>query len=45
MNIIEYKNDIIIIDAGLQFASTQMHGVDYILPDISYLIPKKKNIR
>jgi len=45
MNIIEYKNDIIIIDAGIQFASMQMHGVDYIIPDISYLIPKKKNIR
>lgn len=45
MTVIEYQNDIIIIDAGIEFASTQMHWVDYIIPDISYLIPKKKNIR
>jgi len=45
MTVIEYKTDIIIIDAGIQFASAQMLGVDYTIPDISYLIPKKKNIR
>ncbi len=45
MTVIEYKNDIIIIDAGLEFASYDMHGVDYIIPDISYLIGKKQNIR
>lgn len=45
MNVLEYKNDIIIIDAGMQFASAQMHGVDYTIPDVSYLVAKKKNIR
>lgn len=45
MTVIEYKDDIIIVDAGLEFASFDMHGVDYIIPDISYLIPKKKNIK
>ena len=45
MTVIEYKNDIIIVDAWLEFASFDMHGVDYIIPDISYLIQKKKNIR
>lgn len=45
MTVIEYKNDIIIVDAWLEFASFDMHGVDYIIPDISYLIPKKKNIK
>lgn len=45
MALVEYKNDIIIIDAGIEFASAEMHGVDYIIPDISYLVKHKKNIR
>ena len=45
MTVVEYKDDIIIVDAWLEFASFDMHGVDYIIPDISYLIPKKKNLK
>jgi ribonuclease J len=45
MTIVEYQNDIIVVDAGLEFASYDMHGVDYIIPDISYLLTKKKHIR
>lgn len=45
MTVIEYKDEIIIVDAWLQFASYDMHGVDYIIPDISYLLAKKKNIK
>ena len=45
MTVVEYKNDIIIVDAWLEFASFDMHGVDYIIPDISYLLTKKKNIK
>ncbi len=45
MTLVEYKNDILIIDAGLEFASVEMHGVDYMIPDINYLVKNKKNIR
>ncbi len=45
MTLVEYKNDILIIDAWLEFASVEMHGVDYLIPDISYLVKNKKNIR
>lgn len=45
MTLVEYKNDILIVDAGIEFASVEMHGVDYIIPDISYLVKNKKNIR
>lgn len=45
MTLIEYQNDILIVDAGIQFATVGMHGVDYVIPDISYLSKKKKNIR
>lgn len=45
MNVIEAGNDILIIDMGLQFPEEDMHGIDYIIPDISYLKGKEKNIR
>lgn len=45
MSLIEYKNDIILIDMGLQFPEDDMPGVDYIIPNISYLTNKIKNIR
>ena len=45
MTVVEYENDILIIDAGMEFADDSMPGVDYIIPDISYLMAKKKNIK
>ncbi len=45
MTVFEYGNDIIIVDMGLQFPEEDMPGIDYIIPDISYLKGKEKNIR
>ncbi|HDQ22948.1 MAG TPA: ribonuclease J [Candidatus Uhrbacteria bacterium] len=45
MTLIEYGRDIIIIDMGLQFPEEDMPGIDYIIPNISYLKGKEKNIR
>jgi ribonuclease J len=45
MTIFEYGDDIIILDMGLQFAEEDMPGIDYIIPNISYLKGKEKNIR
>lgn len=41
----EYEDDIIIVDMGLQFPEEDMPGIDYLIPNTSYLVPKKKNIR
>lgn len=41
----EYKNEIIVVDAGIQFPEEETPGVDYIIPNVSYLEPKKQNIR
>ncbi len=45
MTIFEYDQDIVIIDMGLQFPEEDMPGIDYIIPDITYLKDKTKNIR
>lgn len=45
MTLLEYGQDIIIIDMGLQFPEEDMPGIDYIIPDISYLKGKERNIR
>ena len=43
--LLEYKDDIIIVDMGLQFPEEDMPGIDYIVPNMSYLKGKEKNIR
>ena len=45
MTVFEYENDILIVDMGLQFPEEDMPGIDYIIPDISYLKGKEHKIR
>ncbi|MFC1622446.1 ribonuclease J [Patescibacteria group bacterium] len=45
MTIFEYKNDIVIVDMGLQFPEEDQPGIDYIIPNVEYLKGKEKNIR
>jgi len=41
----EYLSDIVVIDMGLGFPENEYYGIDYIVPDIKYLIQKQKNIK
>lgn len=45
MTAIEYKDDIIVIDAGFQFREEDTPGIDYILPNTKYLEERKDKIR
>ena len=41
----EYKNEIVIVDVGIQFPEEETPGVDYIIPNVAYLEQKKPNIK
>ncbi len=45
MMFFEYKDEIIVIDMGLQFPEEDTPGVDYIIPNISHLEPRKEHIK
>lgn len=45
MYVLEYKDEIIVIDAGILFPQENMPGIDFILPDTTSLQAKKQNIR
>jgi len=45
MTAIEYGNDIIVIDAGIQFKTEETPGIDYILPNTKYLEQRKGKIK
>lgn len=45
MTLIEYGDDIILIDMGIQFGEEHMRGIDGIVPDLSYIKGREKNVR
>ena len=45
LTVLEYENDIIIIDCGLGFPDEEMPGVDLVIPDVSYLEENREKIR
>ena len=45
MTVIEYNNDLVVVDCGLGFPDDDMPGIDLVIPDITYLEANKDRIR
>jgi len=45
MSFLEYGNDILIVDAGFGFPTEDMPGVDYVIPDTTYLTDNRTRIK
>lgn len=45
MMVLEYKDEILVIDAGLQFPEEETPGIDYIIPNTAYLEERRQNIK
>ena len=45
MMVYETASDLVVVDAGLLFPSDDMHGVDYIIPDATYVLERRDKLR
>lgn len=42
---LRYKDEILVIDAGLMFPSNELYGIDYVLADMTYLIENQHMVK
>ena len=45
MTVLEYGRDMIVVDCGLGFPEDDMYGVDFVIPDVTYLVNNQKKLR
>ena len=45
MTVFEYGDSIVVLDAGMSFPSSDMPGVDVVIPDVSYLEENRDRIK
>ena len=45
MTVIEFGDDMIVVDAGIMFPDDDHPGIDLILPDYSYIVKRKDKLR
>ncbi|HET8785580.1 MAG TPA: ribonuclease J, partial [Candidatus Limnocylindrales bacterium] len=45
MYVVEYGDDIVVIDCGLMFPDEEMFGIDLVVPDVTYLRERRANVK
>ena len=45
MLVFEYGEDILVVDSGLKFPDEEMFGIDFVIPDVSYLVENRERIK
>ncbi len=45
ITVLEYGDEMLLIDCGMTFPGDDMYGIDIVIPDMSYLVSNKDKIR
>ncbi len=45
MMALRYRDDIVVIDSGMMFPESELLGVDFVTPDLTYLIENRQHVR
>ncbi|MDR1572497.1 MAG: ribonuclease J [Clostridiales Family XIII bacterium] len=45
ITVLEWQNDILVVDCGMSFPDDDMYGIDIVLPDFAYLAKNREKIR